>query len=168
MKLWEATRDLHHACEEHPVGYAMSTGSPPIKWYADWLGALESIHAVIDPDLPSTLWRTDRITADIDTLRVEPLMLGCVKDYVEKLADPLTRAGAAYVLTGAHLMGGEVMRRRLVGYPTKHLEWEDRQAAIGELKKMRDREELTEPARECFQALLNVMDEILEKRGPIK
>jgi hypothetical protein len=164
MKLWEATRDLHHACEEHPVGYAMSTGSPPIKWYADWLGALESIHAVIDPDLPSTLWRTERITADIDTLRVEPLMLGCVKDYVEKLADPLTRAGAAYVLTGAHLMGGEVMRRRLVGYPTKHLEWEDRQAAIGELKKMRDREELTEPARECFQALLNVMDEILERR----
>jgi hypothetical protein len=24
--LWEITRDLHHACEEHPVGAAMIAG----------------------------------------------------------------------------------------------------------------------------------------------
>ncbi len=69
-------------------------------------------------------------------------------------------AGAAYVLTGAHLMGGEIMRRRLVGYPTSHLEWPDRKAAISELMKFREREEIAQEARNCFQALLDIMDEI--------
>ena len=82
-QLWEATRDLHHACEEHPVGAAMATGKPPVEWYADWLAALEAIHSVIDPDLPDTLWRTDRISSDIDQLGVEPLILQCVSDYLK-------------------------------------------------------------------------------------
>jgi hypothetical protein len=69
-------------------------------------------------------------------------------------------AGAAYVLTGAHLMGGEIMRRRLVGYPTTHLEWDDRKAAIVELNKFREREDIVEESRKCFQALLKIMDEI--------
>ena len=163
--LWEATRDLHHACEEHPVGAAMASGKPPLEWYADWLATLEAIHSIIDPDMPSVLWRTDRLTADIDRLGIEPLMLDVVKDYAHRLvADPQIRAGAAYVLTGAHLMGGEIMRRRLEGYPTAHLEWEDRSAAIAELKKMREDGDLAEPARACFQALLETMDEILDKR----
>jgi hypothetical protein len=167
--LWEATRDLHHACEEHPVGSAMASGKPPMEWYADWLAALEGIHSIIDPDLPGVLWRSERLTADIINTGAEPLKLDVVKDYAHQLvADPEARAGAAYVLTGAHLMGGEIMRRRLDGYPTSHLEWDDRQAALAELKKMRECGELAEPARACFQALLDIMDEILEKRGPVK
>lgn len=164
--LWEHTRDLHHACEEHVVGAAMATGSPPVEWYADWLGALEAIHSVVDDDLPRILWRTDRVSADIIAGGIEPLRLDAAWNYVHAISnDAIARAGAAYVLTGAHLMGGEIMRRRLEGYPTSHLEWDDRPAAIAELKKMRENGEIAESARDCFKALLAVMDEILERRG---
>lgn len=77
--------------------------------------------------------------------------------------DETLRQGAIYVLTGAHLMGGEIMRRRLVGFPVNHLQWEDRQLAINELRKFRERSELVDQARACFQALLDMMDEIQAK-----
>ena len=64
------------------------------------------------------------------------------------------------MLTGAHLMGGEIMRRRLEGYPTLHLEWDERKEAIAELQLLRTRGELGQEARDCFAALLSVMDEI--------
>jgi hypothetical protein len=97
---------------------------------------------------------------------IAPLDLNAVQSYTETLRDdPVARAGAAYVLTGAHLMGGEIMRRRLVDLPTEHLEWEDRQAALAELKVMRVNAELAGPARKCFEALLAIMDEILERRA---
>jgi hypothetical protein len=72
-------------------------------------------------------------------------------------------AGAAYVLTGAHLMGGEIMRRRLAGFPTTHLEWDDRKAALAALQQYRHREDIAQEARDCFMALLAVMDEIQRK-----
>lgn len=164
--LWQATRDLHHACEEHTVGKAMATGTPPPTWYADWLGALEKIHFVVDPDMPYMLWRTERLRQDIGSLGLVPLDLDTAKKYVQYLSgDAVGRAGAAYVLTGAHLMGGEVMRRRLQDYPTKHLEWEDRKEALAELKKLREADGIAEAARSCFFALLQVMDEIVVRRN---
>jgi hypothetical protein len=81
-------------------------------------------------------------------------------DYVASLNNEKAIAGAAYVLTGAHLMGGEIMRRRLEGFPTLHLEWDDRKESIAVLQSYRTRDDITEEARGCFQALLNVMDEI--------
>ena len=82
------------------------------------------------------------------------------KEYSATLNDEKSIAGAAYVLTGAHLMGGEVMRKRLIGYPTKHLEWGDRKLALKELNILRSREDVVEQARSCFSALLRIMDEI--------
>jgi hypothetical protein len=55
------------------------------------------------------------------------------------------------------------MRRRLKDFPTKHLEWEDRKASIAVLQTYRIRNDITEEARACFQALLNIMDEIKAK-----
>jgi hypothetical protein len=163
--LWEYTRDLHHACEEHVVGAAMATGKPPMEWYLDWVHALEQIHQVVDADMPDLLWRADRLGEDTQSIEVEPLDLQATIDYVQRLLiDSNARAGAAYVLTGAHLMGGEIMRRRLQGYPTKHLEWDDRKAAIEELKKLREADGIADAARDCFHALLKIMDEISEKR----
>jgi hypothetical protein len=81
--------------------------------------------------------------------------------YVQSLTTDVALAGAAYVLTGAHLMGGEIMRRRLSGYPTLHLEWDNRAIALMELKTLRNREDIAQSARDCFEALLAVMDEIL-------
>ena len=143
----------------------MASGKPPAGWYADWLGALEAIHRVVDPDLCAVLRRTDRLADDLQKMEVTPLSLRATLAYVEVLQhDALARAGAAYVLTGAHLMGGEIMRRRLDGFPTRHLEWDDRQTALSELKKLRETKDVAEPARACFQALLNIMDEVLELR----
>lgn len=158
--LWEATRDLHHACEAHPVGAAMSSGNPPIHWYAQWLDALRTIHAVVDPTLPAVLHRVERVERDTASMQLQVPRNTAAIAYADSLKTDAEIAGAAYVLTGAHLMGGEIMRRRLIGFPTAHLEWDDRKAALAELKTLRERGDIVEPARACFAALLAVMDEI--------
>lgn len=159
--LWEVTRDLHHACEEHPVGAAMSTGKPPMIWYAAWVKALLQIHSFVDPHAPESIRRTERLLQDaIDTGNAAEL--ASANDYIRTLDNPNAITGALYVLTGAHLMGGEIMRRRLEGYPTSHLEWDDRKDALEELQVLRTRGDLGKEARACFSALLSVMDEIQE------
>ena len=158
--LWEATRDLHHACEAHPVGAAMASGTPPMQWYADWLSALYTIHWAVDQHIPEIIRRSEQVQNDLTNTNCPVNIIRAANNYVINLEREQDIAGAAYVLTGAHLMGGEIMRRRLVGYPTSHLEWPDRKAAIMELMKFREREELAQEARNCFQALLDIMDEI--------
>jgi hypothetical protein len=160
--LWESTRDLHHACEAHAVGGAMATGKPPRIWYKAWLMALYQIHSAVDPNVPKCIGRTMRIFKDLQGMDNEPevKLFKSAADYVDSLDNEKSIAGAAYVLTGAHLMGGEIMRRRLEGFPTLHLEWDDRKEAIAVLQTYRTRDDITEEARACFQALLNVMDEI--------
>ena len=37
MTLYDATRDLHHACEQHPLGQAMVNGAVTPQHWADWL-----------------------------------------------------------------------------------------------------------------------------------
>jgi len=159
--LWEQTRDLHHACEAHAVGAAMASGAPPAQWYADWLGVLLTLHSAVDPHMSQQLHRVQPLQQDIASSSVAPRQLQSPGEYVQSLTTETNIAGAAYVLTGAHLMGGEIMRRRLVGYPTAHLTWEDRPACIRELQVYRTRSDLTEGARACFAALLAAMDEIL-------
>lgn len=158
--LWEATRSLHHACEEHVVGKAMASGNPPVEWYAKWLEALAVIHLIIDDDLPECIRRTSRLDADIKSLGVSVPRPRAATQYAISLVTDAERAGAAYVLTGAHLMGGEVMRRRLENFPTNHLVWDDRKAALVELNKFRERDDIAEEAIACFRALLSIMDEI--------
>jgi len=159
--LWEATRDLHHACEAHPVGAAMAGGAPPVEWYAQWLQALHTIHSVVDPTLPPCLHRVERLAQDLESMAIDIPQSAAAKAYAQSLVTEVELAGAAYVLTGAHLMGGEIMRRRLTGYPTTHLEWADRQEALNELKPLRQRPDIAQSARDCFAALLAVMDEMI-------
>jgi len=158
--LWIATKDLHHACEQHAVGSAMATGAPPVEWYAKWLRALYQIHSKIDQTLPEIVHRTERLAEDLKAIGIETEDLRAASEYCETLVTEQSIAGAAYVLTGAHLMGGEIMRRRLIGYPTKHLEWDDRKQALTILTDLRQRLDINEEARNCFYALLNVMSEI--------
>lgn len=159
--LWEATRDLHHACEAHPVGAAMASGKPPHAWYARWVKALLQIHERLDPTIAPTVRRCAGLAADLAALGGDAIPEStAAQDYADSLNDELALAGAAYVLTGAHLMGGEIMRRRLEGYPTQHLVWEDRKAALAALGQLRERIDIVEPARACFAALLAIMDEI--------
>jgi len=163
--LWTATRDLHHACEAHPVGAAMASGKPPAVWYADWLQALHQLHVVVDSVLPLELGRIDRLDADLVASGAVATRSIAADKYTYTLNNELSLEGAAYVLTGAHLMGGELMRRRLEGYPTSHLEWDDRKVGLAWLKPVRERADLAQAARDCFAALLSIMDEIQERHG---
>jgi len=157
-KLWEQTREWHHACEEHAVGGAMATGKPPREWYASWLAALLVIHRKIDDGMPECARRADQIEEDLALMDVEYIYPQSATDWAED--DPITLEGFRYVLTGAHLMGGELMRRRLEGFPTAHLLWEDRKVSLAYLQSLRDREELVGGAIECFKLLLSCMDDI--------
>lgn len=159
--LWESTRDLHHACEKHIVGESMATGKPPEIWFGAWLIALRQIHSHIDPHSPEILHRVERLNDDIKELKLNIPEFDSAAAYCDTLTDEKSIAGALYVLTGAHLMGGEIMRRRLIGYPTQHLEWTDRKEAIAVLQTYRMRDDITDEARACFSALLSIMDEIL-------
>jgi hypothetical protein len=161
-ELWNATRDLHHACEQHPVGGVMAVGKPPAIWYAAWLQVLLQLHEVVDQHLPSTVHRVDRIKKDIATLGITVEPIKAAKSYANTLNNSTAIVGAAYVLTGAHLMGGEIMRRRLEGFPTEHLSWDSRPEALKCLTQLRESPEVIQPARDCFKCLLDSMDEILE------
>jgi hypothetical protein len=161
--LWEYTRDLHHACEAHDVGGAMATGKPPRMWYTAWLMALYQIHAVIDSHCDESIQRAKEVMQDFVSMNTEMYALDASYEYISQLTDQKKIDGAIYVLTGAHLMGGEIMRRRLEGFPTKHLEWKDRKKAIAILQTYRTRDDIGEEARDCFKALLNIMDEIKNK-----
>ena len=158
--LWESTRDLHHACEQHNVGGAMSTGNPPRIWYACWLIALKQVHSAVDVHAPNILHRVERLERDIANMNYNINEFKSAEAYCKTLTNEKAIAGAIYVLTGAHLMGGEIMRRRLIGFPTEHLEWNDRKEAIAILQTYRTRDDITDEARACFAALLNIMDEI--------
>ncbi len=137
----------------------MSSGKPPMIWYTAWVKALLQIHSHIDPHAPECIHRTDRLVKDIELLGDVP-ELATANEYTLTLDNANAITGALYVLTGAHLMGGEIMRRRLEGYPTAHLSWDDRKDALAELQILRTRGDLGEEARACFAALLSVMDEI--------
>lgn len=128
--LWQATRDMHHACEHHAVGAAMATGKPPLIWYAAWLQAMRQIHEVVDRSLDPALHRVHKLAVDILACEVSVPEIAAAKQYVQSLTTGPALAGAGYVLTGAHLMGGEIMRRRLQGLPTEHLTWDDRAQAL--------------------------------------
>jgi len=161
-ELWNATRDLHHACEQHPVGGVMAIGKPPAIWYRAWLQVLLQLHEVVDQHLPSTVHRVQRIKTDIATLNIEVTSIKAAENYANTLTNSTAIVGAAYVLTGAHLMGGEIMRRRLEGFPTEHLSWDSRPEALKCLTQLRESPGVIQPARDCFKALLDSMDEILE------
>jgi heme oxygenase len=143
------------------MGAAMAGGAPPVEWYTQWLQALHTIHSAVDPTLHPVLHRVERLEQDIAAMEVDVPQSKAAAQYAQSLNTDEELAGAAYVLTGAHLMGGEIMRRRLTGYPTTHLEWDNRAIALGELKTLRSRTDIAQAARACFAALLAVMDEIL-------
>lgn len=158
-KLWDNTREWHHKCEGHPVGAAMAAGTPPMEWYASWLQALLVIHSRIDPHMPSSAHRTKLLAVDLKHTGVSCILSPTLINFIASdLSDKV--GGYAYVLTGAHLMGGEIMRRRLAGYPTSHLEWDDRKETLAYLQSLRDQEQYTSGALECFQLLYNCMEDI--------
>ena len=167
MTLREATRDLHHACEMHPLGQRMVRGEVMAQEWADWLAAFWALHDVVDPILPRHMARGYLLQADLGWLRTEHGVVGpreprAAKGFAALLDSDTDKLGAAYVLHGAHRKGGPVLRKKLslIGLPSAHTHYDrpaDADKWVNELAAQRD---LTPAARDTFAALLAVMDEV--------
>lgn len=162
MTLFSLTRDLHHVCEDHPVGASMSRGDINAQWWADWLAALESTHQEVDADAPEPMRCAAELADDLNALGVAPRPNNATDQLAADLrADPHLRVAAQYVLVGAHLMGGQVMRKRIGDrLPTKHLQLDDRRALLAAWKPLRERVDLAEEARHVFRGLYAIMEGI--------
>lgn len=164
MSLYELTRDLHHACEEHAVGQRFAKGNATRQEWADWLWAFRCLHLVVDPVLPLEMHRDAALASDLSLLpaaRPSPVALSFAHSLVGQ--DPV---GAAYVLHGAHRSGGRVMAPVMAkrGFPTQHIVYKDPEAVQAWVKWARAQTAAASQARDTFRCLLGVMGEI-ESRG---
>jgi hypothetical protein len=179
MSLYLATRELHHACEQHPLGQRMSAGTISAQEWADWLMAFRAIHGAIDPHLPALLARVALLDADLAAMRAMFGVAARLPAPAERFAQGISDAagegeftppavlGAAYVLHGAHRRGGQVLARLMggIGYASAHVIYPMPAAAEAFVKGLRDAEHLASHARATFAALLAVMDDIMKVDG---
>lgn len=162
--LYEATRDLHHSAEQHPFGARMAVGEIEMQEWADWLQAMVRLHLALDPYLPPCLQRGGALMLDVACLLpVEGRPSPVADAFAATLpGNPMRTAGAAYILCGAHLRGGAVIRRRLQpqGLPCTHLRYEHAREANNWLSALRGADATAPGARSAFQAIIGIMDEI--------
>lgn len=162
--LYDTTRDLHHACEMHLVGGSMADGTISAQWWTDWIHGLYMFHSEMDGDgIGDPLSRCVELEVDLKASSVSPRE-NCIANLLaSRLAEcPRMREAGRYVLTGAHLMGGAVTKKRIGGrLPTAHLHFGNRKELMKIWTPYRERVDLTDEAREIFQHLLWSMDEIL-------
>ena len=161
MTLYEATRDLHHACEQHPVGQRMAAGAITAQEWADWLAAFRAIHVAIDPHNPAYMARVALLDADLALLPA-PRPGRAAHDLAASLTTPESVSAASYVLHGAHRRGGRVLVKIMgkAGLPTAHVFYDLPGAAEEFVKAHRVRSDLAGEARRVFGGLLRVMDEL--------
>lgn len=165
MTLYDATRDLHHACEAHPLGQAMVTATIRPQHWCDWLAALRLLHEAIDPHMPPYAQVAGELTLDmVDMLPLVPRRVPAAQTFARTLTTPERVSGAAYVLVGAHRRGGRVTEKRFreagLLLPTRHVRFFAADEAEALVKWLREKEQLASAARETFACLLACMDEI--------
>lgn len=167
--LWEATRDLHHRAEQHPVAKRMMSGTITAQEWADWLHALWQIHTVLDPHLPLCTRRADAFARDLlELLPVLPHASRSAAVYAAGLTTIPDIFGAAYITVGAHRRGGRVIERAMqeqgVDLPHHHIQFDEPRAVEQLIEKWRMIPELERGARRAFTALYDVMEEIEGRR----
>jgi hypothetical protein len=163
--LWEATRDLHHAAEQHPVAVRMSSGTISEQEWADWLHAHWTIQQGLDPHLPLCVRRSDALARDLlELLPVKGTHSPAATDFAATLTDPVMIFGSAYLTIGAHRRGGRVIEKamRAAGrhLPSRHIVFDDPKAAELFVSDMRECPEIAPGARSAFEALIKILDEI--------
>jgi hypothetical protein len=160
MSLYDLTKDLHHACEQHPLGQRMVNGGITAQEWADWLWAMRILHEIVDMDLPQHMDRHQALTADLSVLPPARASRAAMQFSLDLIGQPTT--GAAYVLHGAHCSGGRVLAPKMAkrGLPTAHTSYRDPEAVRAWLGSVRGRHEYADQARATFGCLLAVMDEI--------
>lgn len=159
MALYDATKDLHHACEAHPVGGRMSNGNVTPQEWADWLWAFRCLHSVVDVHLPAHMAREFLLAADLSVLPPARPSAAALTFAASIVGQDVT--GVAYVLHGAHRSGGRVMGPALTkrGLPCAHISYLDPDAAKAWIAAARTGD-CVDLARATFGCLLSVMDEI--------
>jgi heme oxygenase len=160
--LYDATKDLHHACEAHPLGSRMSKGNVTPQEWADWLWAFQCLHSVIDLQLPEHMARGGLLTADLSVLPTARPSSAALLFASSLVGKDVT--GAAYVLHGAHRSGGRVMAPVLAkrALPCAHIAYKDPDGAKDWIRGARESDSVL-MARETFQCLLSTMDEIMRR-----
>lgn len=185
--LYKATLDLHHQAEEHPFGAAMSSGELSCQEWADWCGAMQQIYYTLDPFLPPSLKRADDLFLDILSLvprGVVPYHSVVAQDFCDDVVSNPSQigiiAGMAYVLSGANLRGGQVIKKTLMkkGYPCNHLtftisEREDAEEWLSSLRAVSkdgnvDHENIApvvHGSQIAFKKVIWIMDEIWNRNS---
>lgn len=159
--LRELTRPSHHAAEQHAVGAAMAEGTISADWWSAWCAALLPVHAILDLHSPPSIYRTAELIADLSVGPPAQINREALA-YARTLTTPDAIEGAIYVFTGAHLMGGAVIAKRVGDrLPCAHLHWADRRQAIADWSPLRARSELQAHADAAFAAISAIMDEIV-------
>lgn len=166
--LWQATRDLHHQAEDHPLARAMIAGTITPQAWADWLQAHLTIQLVLDPHLPLAVRRADALALDLlALLPIEARPSRVAAEFAGTLTDTVAIFGAAYLTIGAHRRGGRVIEKALReagrDLPSHHTSFEDAAAAEAFVKQLREIPDLAPGARRAFAALTAVMDEIVAR-----
>ena len=159
MTLYDATKDLHHTCESHPVGGRMSKGNVSRQEWADWLWAFRCLHSVVDLQLPDHMSRDAVLTCDLSVLPPARPSAAALTFAASLVGQNVT--GAAYVLHGAHRSGGRVMAPILTkrGLPCAHIAYRDQDGVKAWVAAAREKD-CVDLARATFDCLLSVMDEI--------
>lgn len=159
--LYEATKDMHHACESHAVGSRMSKGNVMPQEWADWLWAFQRLHEVVDGSLPTHMSRKLLLTADLSVLP-PPIVSVAAEKFASDLMAMADVTGAAYVLHGAHRSGGRVLAPILVkrGLPCAHICYSHPEEVQAWVREIRNNGNAAKLARQTFECLLSVMDEI--------
>lgn len=162
--LYTRTRDLHHACERHPVGQRMSAGEVSAQDWADWLWAMQTIHRVVDHFVPAHMNRDLAFTADLSFLPEANLSKSAATFAAFLIGEPC--GGTAYVLHGAHRSGGRVLAPKMAkrGLPTYHTCYKHPKETQDWVAAARERTEWVSSAVRAFSCLLRVLDEIEERQ----
>jgi heme oxygenase len=160
MSLKDMTREMHHACEAHPVGQRMVKGAVTPQEWADWLWAMRCLHQMVDLQLPAYMHRDAAFSSDLALLPSANPSTAALRFALYLHDQPAV--GAAYVLHGAHRSGGRVLAPLMAkrGLPTQHIIYPDAEAAQAWVQWARNQTDYAVQAHETFTALLRVMDEI--------
>jgi len=171
LSLYDRTKSVHHDAEEHPFGKRMAHGDITLPEWADWLGAMQQVHLWLDPFLPPFLQRGGTLTFDLaQTLPTEPRDVSASHHFMASMpTGPVKVGGAAYVLTGAHLRGGAVIRKRLIpkGFPCNHLRFHEPKLANDWIVALREAPYLEPGAHAAFESIIAIMDEIEGKTAGV-
>jgi len=170
MNLYEATRELHHSAEQHPLAKSMMDGSITEQAWCDWLYAMWAVHSAIDISVPECVRRAASLQQDMmDMLPVSPFRSSAAVSFARTLDNPIAIGGAAYIFIGAHRRGGRVIKKAMEdagrGLPNSHTVFEDNQASELFVRNLRNYPDLAMGAKRAFAAVVAIMDEIHQRNA---